>query len=234
MTQLFIEVVNNEPQLYPLVEDNLRQIFTDLPEGYISNEDLKETPYVNYIPSPQPLNDNPLKEAIEVKPTEKTEDGSWIQKWELRDKIFSDEQEKQETIDLFIAREKLVIKAKINTERDRRESSTFPYKGKLLDANDKSVMRILASVQTAQACLAAGLPYQVDWVCADNKTITLDAQGMIDMPIAITKHGYELHKHSRVLKALAAEAITIQELESIDIYTGWPGEQIETPTNTNV
>jgi hypothetical protein len=107
----------------------------------------------------------------------------------------------------------------INAERDRREQSTFPYLGKQVDSDPVSVQRITVASSTAQMALAASVPFEVNWACADNSLLTLDAMGVLGMMQALGSHGLALHMYGRGLKAQAEAS---EEPESIDILTGWP------------
>lgn len=107
----------------------------------------------------------------------------------------------------------------INTERDRREQTTFPYAGKLIDSDPVSVQRITVAASTAQMALAAGVPFELNWSCADNSLLTLDAMGVLGMMQALGLHGVHLHYYSRALKA---EVLASEDPDSIDILTGWP------------
>ena len=112
--------------------------------------------------------------------------------------------------------------AAINAERDRREEAGFPYQGKVLDSNPRSVQRITTVVLAAQAALAAGQPFSQEWTCADNSTLVLDAAGVIGMPVALALHAATIHGHARALKAATVAAIDSDELDAIDILAGWP------------
>lgn len=126
-----------------------------------------------------------------------------------------------ETIALTVLRARQL--AAINTERDRREESGFPYRGMLLDSNPRSVQRITTAVLAAQVALSTGQPYSIDWTCADNSTLSLDAAGVIGMPVALAQHAAELHAHARTLKMTVEAAGSEAELDTIDIHAGWPG-----------
>lgn len=108
---------------------------------------------------------------------------------------------------------------RINAERNRREQTRFPYLGKQIDSNPVSVQRISVATSTAQMALAAGVPYEVQWACADNTILTLDAAGVLGMMQALGSYGLGLHMYSRDLKAAALASV---DPESIDILTGWP------------
>lgn len=113
--------------------------------------------------------------------------------------------------------------AAVSTERDRREESGFPYRGKQFDSTPRSVQRITAAALAAQASLAAGQSYSVEWICADNSPLPLDAAGVIGMPVALALHAAALHDHALALKAAVAAAASEADLVAIDIQSGWPG-----------
>lgn len=107
----------------------------------------------------------------------------------------------------------------INTERDRREQLVFPYMGKQVDSDPVSVQRITVASSTAQMALAAGVPFQLDWACADNSLLTLDAMGVLGMMQALGLHGVHLHYYARALK----DAVNAADYPMhINIVDGWP------------
>uniref|UniRef100_UPI000A946295 DUF4376 domain-containing protein n=1 Tax=Gulbenkiania mobilis TaxID=397457 RepID=UPI000A946295 len=67
-------------------------------------------------------------------------------------------------------------------------------------------------------------PFSLEWTCADNSTLTLDAAGVIGMPVALAQHAAALHAHARTLKAAAEAAVDQADLAAVDIHAGWPGE----------
>lgn len=139
--------------------------------------------------------------------------------------ITADENGRPAAIDppLTLAERRVSAAASINTERDRREELGFPYRGKWLDSTPRSVQRITAAALAAQAVLATGQPYSVDWTCADNSTLILDAAGVIGIPVALAQHAAALHDHARSLKAAVYAADSEAALAAIDIQAGWPG-----------
>lgn len=107
----------------------------------------------------------------------------------------------------------------INAERDRREQNYFPYLGKQVDSDPVSVQRITVASSTAQMALAAGVPFQLDWACADNSLLTLDAMGVLGMMQSLGLHGVHLHYYARALK----DAVNAADYPMhIDIVSGWP------------
>lgn len=119
--------------------------------------------------------------------------------------------------------QRAVMLAAINRERDQREEAGFPYRGQLLDSTPRSVQRLTAAALAAQTALAMGQPFAVDWTCADNSTLPLDAAGVIGMPVALAQHAAALHGHARNLKAAVEAAMDAIALAEIDLQAGWPG-----------
>lgn len=114
---------------------------------------------------------------------------------------------------------RVAVIAQINAERDRREQTSFPYLGKQIDSDPVSVQRITVATNTAQMALSAGVPFELQWACADNSLLTLDAVGVLGMMQALGSYGLALHMYARALKSAVSAS---DDPESIDILTGWP------------
>lgn len=121
-----------------------------------------------------------------------------------------------------LAESKASLLAAITVERDRREEAGFPYMDRVLDSTPISVQRITAAALGAQAALAANEDFTVDWTCADNSVLTLDARTMMAMPLALSQYSATLHAHARSLKAAVEVATDKAALAAIDIQAGWP------------
>lgn len=106
-------------------------------------------------------------------------------------------------------------RSQINAERDTREQAGFPYLDKVLDSDAKSVQRISITVQAAQAAMAVGQPFSVDWTCQDNTTLTMDAAQVMGMPVALALYAKQLHEHAQTRKAEIDAATTIEDAESV-------------------
>lgn len=78
------------------------------------------------------------------------------------------------------------------------------------------MQRINTAVQAAQAALSLGQPFSIAWTCADGHVLTLDAAGMIGMPVALAMHANELHLIARAFAARILAATTVAELEQIE------------------
>lgn len=111
------------------------------------------------------------------------------------------------------------MREKINDLRDTLEVSGFSYLGKRIDSTPRAVERINVATLSAMAAATVGAPFSVDWTCADNSTLALDAAGVIGMVAALAAHGNALHVHARALK----DSIMVSDdPASIQIDVGWP------------
>lgn len=117
---------------------------------------------------------------------------------------------------------KAAVRATINAARDQREQGGFPYAGRIVDSDIASCIRIAGAASAAQAALAQQQPFGVDWTCADNSVLSLDAAGVIGMLAALAVHSDAMHQHARTLKAQIDAAEDAAAVEAIDIESGWP------------
>lgn len=106
----------------------------------------------------------------------------------------------------------------IKAERDRLEQAGVPYLGKILDSDTVSVQRIAIAVQAAQSAIAAGQTSTLSWTCADNTTLTMTAEQVCGMSVALAQYSDQLHQIARGLREQIEAATTVEEL---DIIT-WP------------
>jgi len=97
---------------------------------------------------------------------------------------------------------------------------------KVLDSDALSVLRINTLALTAQAAMAAGQLFEFGWTCQDNSVLTLDAAAALGMPAALATFANGLHQHGRGLKDMIDAATNREELDSVDISTGWPGDPV--------
>ncbi len=104
----------------------------------------------------------------------------------------------------------------INSKRDTLEQSGFPYMNQMIDSNAVSVQRITVAVQAAQAAIAAGQTFSIDWKCQDNSVLTLDAAAMIGMPVALAMNADQIHQTAREKKALIDAAVSAAEVEAVE------------------
>lgn len=106
-------------------------------------------------------------------------------------------------------------KARITLSRDAAERSGFVAYGKVFDSEDKAIQRLQGAAQAAAYAKQLGKDFSVEWTCADNSTILLDADMMIEVPIIMTQTADYLHQKARALKKQIESAESIEAIESI-------------------
>lgn len=111
-----------------------------------------------------------------------------------------------------------MLKKRVKTLRDQKETEGFAYMGKVFDSDERSVLRI---TQAALTAMAAGPTFTIDWTAADNSIVTLDQAAMIGMPAALAVYANQLHQSAKAHKA-AIDAADFDTLKTYDITTGWP------------
>ena len=106
----------------------------------------------------------------------------------------------------------------IKATRDSLETEPLPYLGKLFDFDDTSSKRLNWAISTAQVYPE----FTIDWTCADNSTITLTAQDILGIPIAVAQRSNELHQIGRKLREKISAVTSREELDDIS----WPTERV--------
>lgn len=123
---------------------------------------------------------------------------------------------KPPTLDVLKAAQWTALKR----HRDLLEASGFPYLGKTVDSDSRSVQRINTAVQAAQAAMGAGVPFSIVWTCADNSLLTLDGPGMLGMPVALATYADQLHQTCKTLRAQIEAATTPAAVQAV----AWPAQ----------
>lgn len=140
-------------------------------------------------------------------------DGVWTQQWVVRDKTMEE---------LVAVRDSLHDQRR--TARTNAEMAGFVFQGKRIDSDRDSILRITQAALLASQALAAEQPFGVEWVCADDSVLELDAAGMLAMQQVLTLHGLACHNRSQVLRELIDAAADGPALSAVAnaITTGWP------------
>lgn len=121
--------------------------------------------------------------------------------------------------DTDLAFAKSVKWGEIKQRRDQAESEGFPYLGARFDSDSRSVQRITVAVLAAQRALAIGEPYQVKWTAADDSSVMLTAEQMVNMPMALAAYGDQLHQTARLLREQIEAALTVTAVDAITWFT---------------
>lgn len=107
----------------------------------------------------------------------------------------------------------------IKAERDRRERTTFPYRGKQLECDVVSTLRMSGAKEAALVALETGTPFSEVWTCADNTHLLMSAEDVIGMLPALAAWSSGLHATGRDLRAQIYHSSAT--LESVTAIT-WP------------
>lgn len=122
---------------------------------------------------------------------------------------------------------KVLARQAVLAARDRAEFGGCETAFGRVDTKAESQRKAGGAVQMAMIAQAASAPFTIGWTMADNTTIALDADGMIDVGLAIGQHVNACHGHGLGLKDLIDAAETVEDIAAINIKTGWPGAEVE-------
>ena len=106
-------------------------------------------------------------------------------------------------------------KLRVNEWRDAAERNGFSAYGKTIDSDDKSIQRLLGASQAAVIAKQLGQPLSIEWTCADNTTLIMDADMLIEIPVILAQTADALHQKARALKAQIDAATTLNEIAAI-------------------
>jgi hypothetical protein len=113
---------------------------------------------------------------------------------------------------------KLKLRTKVNEKRNWYEVAGFPYMGKVFDSDPRSFYRIT----TANDAAFKDPSFSIEWTVADNTKLAMNAQEMLGVMPALAGYGQLIFNNSVALKAAIEAAETVEELQDIDIDSGWP------------
>lgn len=109
-------------------------------------------------------------------------------------------------------------------KRDLLEATAFPYMGKMLQSDERSVIRLNTSIQDAQIAQSTGREFEpIMWQCLDNTGLLLDMDGFLGIPAALKAYSLELFYIAQQLRGAIYEATTPEAVAAIH----WPA-----PTTT--
>lgn len=115
----------------------------------------------------------------------------------------------------YMQEAKAAAKLRVNGWRDAAECNGFAAYGKTLDSDDKSIQRLLGAAQAAAIAKQLGKPLSIEWTCADNTTLIMDADMLIEIPVILAQTADALHQKARTLKAQIDAATTLNEIAAI-------------------
>jgi len=85
-----------------------------------------------------------------------------------------------------------------------------------------SRIAIANNAAAAMGAKAAGEAFSDEWTLDNNQSVLLDADGMIDLNMAVCKHVQAAQARGRDLRAAIDAAQDVATLFKIDVTTGWP------------
>lgn len=106
--------------------------------------------------------------------------------------------------------------------RDGRASGGCVTPAGRVDSDPESRGKISGGSTAAIASKAAGIAFSIDWTMADNSVVTLDADAMIAMGLAVVQHVATCQQIGTGIRDRISSATTDAELDAIDIMEGYP------------
>lgn len=105
--------------------------------------------------------------------------------------------------------------ASVKRKRDAAEFGPFSWGALTFDGDAESKSRLSLAAMAAQAAIAAGDGWSVDWTLADNSTVTLSAADVIGVVQAMGANITAAHQAARIKRAAIEAATTVEELDAI-------------------
>lgn len=105
--------------------------------------------------------------------------------------------------------------AHAKAERDAQEFGPFSWGAFTFDGDAESKSRLSLAAMAAQAEIASGQVWEVDWTLADNSTVTLSAADVIGVVQAMGANITAAHQEARLKRAAIEAATTVEELDAI-------------------
>lgn len=103
--------------------------------------------------------------------------------------------------DLPLGDVKAKRKAEINAEKRQRQVAGFQFKRKMFDCHRDAILDITQASIAAQYAIDNDIEYNEAWTLQDNSEMVLSAADVLEMQLALTGHGREIHLQAKALKA---------------------------------
>ena len=117
---------------------------------------------------------------------------------------------------------RLIVWADVKAQRDAAIDGGAATPSGVVDSDELARSNVSGAALGALIAKSASAPYSVTWTMLDNSTVTLDADGMIAMGLAVLAHVNACHDRARALRAEIEAASDMAELLAIDVLAGWP------------
>lgn len=105
--------------------------------------------------------------------------------------------------------------AQVKACRDAQEFGPFSWGALTFDGDAESKSRLSLAAMAAQAAIASGQVWEVDWTLADNSTVTLSATDVIGVVQSMGANITAAHQNARIKRAAIEASQTIEELDAI-------------------
>jgi hypothetical protein len=105
--------------------------------------------------------------------------------------------------------------AALKAARDAERDAGFVFNLKPVQSDPISRDNISGAAQAAGIAKAAGQPFAVQWTCADNSVMVLDADQAIAMFMAGVQHMQALYAKGVQLREQLGEAVTEEDIEAV-------------------
>lgn len=126
------------------------------------------------------------------------------------------------TADLTVDGNRAIIWAEVKAQRDLHINGGAPTPAGIVDSDNEARANVSGAALAAVIAKAASAAYAVTWTLLDNSPVTLNADGMIAMGLAVMAHVDACHGHARDLRGQIEAASDMAELLAIDVTVGWP------------
>jgi hypothetical protein len=104
---------------------------------------------------------------------------------------------------------------RIKTARNTAIASGVPYNGNVYDSDATAQLRIMGAAQMAQLAISSGTAYSVTWTLQNNSLVTLTAQEVIALAMAVGQNYQTLFGKGQSLRAQITAATTQSQLDAI-------------------
>lgn len=126
------------------------------------------------------------------------------------------------TSDFSVEGNRLIIWREAKDQRDDHIDGGAMTPVGAVDSDSMARSNISGATIAALVAKTNNRPYSITWTLLDNSTVTLDADAMIGLGMAVLAHVNACHERARQLRAEIEAAQTMAELLAIDVGAGWP------------
>lgn len=140
-----------------------------------------------------------------------------VTKNEQYDVTLSDEEVQQRKKEQF-NNQKILMKSNIKTYQHEADFANLTVNGNIYIMNEKAQNQFLKMLTNMNAGI---LPTTINWTLADNSVIELDHNEIKTIMKEAQNRELKNDSHARILIDQIEAATTLDELEAVDITSGW-------------